>query len=68
MAKLIEFLFNNNKKLLFRCEHCKRLAPSWNDLAKKFSDNGDAEVVIAQVDCTVETALCSDNDVTGYPT
>ncbi|XP_059470672.1 thioredoxin domain-containing protein 5-like [Neocloeon triangulifer] len=50
------------------CEHCKRLGPTWNNLAKKFGVGDDAEVVIAQVDCTVETALCSENDVTGYPT
>merc|ERR1712179_523072 len=29
---------------------------------------GDSEVTIAKVDCTVATALCSAQDVTGYPT
>merc|ERR1712117_373422 len=38
------------------CGHCKKLAPTWQ------------EVVVAKVDCTVETALCSAQDVTGYPT
>ncbi|CAG2247296.1 ERP46 [Mytilus edulis] len=46
----------------------KRLAPTWNELAKVFNDKEEQEVVIAKVDCTVETALCADNDVTGYPT
>ncbi|XP_076082915.1 thioredoxin domain-containing protein 5-like [Mytilus galloprovincialis] len=50
------------------CGHCKRLAPTWNELAKVFNDKEEQEVVIAKVDCTVETALCADNDVTGYPT
>ncbi|CAB3375681.1 Hypothetical predicted protein [Cloeon dipterum] len=47
------------------CEHCKRLAPAWSELAAKLSAE---EAVVAKVDCTLETALCSENDVTGYPT
>ena len=50
------------------CGHCKRLHPTWDELAKKFNTDDASEVVIAKVDCTVETSVCSDNDVTGYPT
>lgn len=50
------------------CGHCKRLAPTWQELAEKYNKAADQEVVIAKVDCTVETALCSAQDVTGYPT
>ncbi|PVD32417.1 hypothetical protein C0Q70_07851 [Pomacea canaliculata] len=49
------------------CGHCKRLAPTWNELAKIYN-NEESSVTIAKVDCTIETALCSDQDVTGYPT
>ena len=48
------------------CGHCKRLHPTWDELAKKFNaDDDSSDVVIAKVDCTVETSVCSDNDVTG---
>lgn len=50
------------------CGHCKRLAPTWNDLAVKYTEKEEKDVVIAKVDCTIETALCSGQDVTGYPT
>jgi len=50
------------------CGHCKKLAPTWQELAEKFNKAEDQEVVVAKVDCTVETALCSGQDVTGYPT
>jgi len=50
------------------CGHCKRLAPVWEELALKFNNAVDKEVTIAKVDCTVATALCSAQDVTGYPT
>jgi len=50
------------------CGHCKRLAPVWEELAAKHNKDVDSEVTIAKVDCTVATALCSAQDVTGYPT
>nr|CAD7201362.1 unnamed protein product [Timema douglasi] len=54
--------------ILSRCGHCTRLAPTWEELAESHHKDSDADVTIAKVDCTVETSLCSDNDVTGYPT
>jgi len=50
------------------CGHCKRLAPTWEELAVKHAKDVDSEVTIAKVDCTTATALCSAQDVTGYPT
>jgi len=50
------------------CGHCKRLAPTWEELAAKYNKDVESEVTIAKVDCTVATALCSAQDVTGYPT
>jgi len=50
------------------CGHCKKLVPTWQELAEKFNKAEDQEIVVAKVDCTIETALCSGQDVTGYPT
>eukprot|EP00040_Diaphanoeca_grandis_P023494 m.127848 g.127848 ORF g.127848 m.127848 type:complete len:377 (-) comp29300_c0_seq2:134-1264(-) len=46
------------------CGHCKRMAEAWTELA---SENTGA-IVIAEVDCTRETGLCSEHGITGYPT
>uniref|UniRef100_A0A0P5TR08 Thioredoxin domain-containing protein n=1 Tax=Daphnia magna TaxID=35525 RepID=A0A0P5TR08_9CRUS len=50
------------------CGHCERLKPTWAELASTVQSNPDEKVVIAEVDCTTATSLCSQQDVTGYPT
>jgi len=50
------------------CGHCKNLAPTWEKLAVKYNQAEEKEVTIGKVDCTQQTALCSAQDVTGYPT
>jgi thioredoxin domain-containing protein 5 len=44
------------------CGHCKRLAPTWDELATQAKGRFN----VAKVDCTVETGSCS--DIRGYPT
>lgn len=51
------------------CGHCKRLHPIWIELAEKYNEEQDEDFVsIGKVDCTVDTDLCAEQDVTGYPT
>ncbi|XP_043604278.1 thioredoxin domain-containing protein 5 homolog [Bombus pyrosoma] len=49
------------------CGHCQRLEPTWEQLAK-MSNLEDKNVKIAKVDCTTDNSLCTEHDVTGYPT
>jgi protein disulfide-isomerase A6 len=42
------------------------MKPAWDKLGEEFA--GSKSVLIADVDCTVEQDLCSDNGVQGYPT
>tara|TARA_Y100000389_G_scaffold99609_1_gene96349 strand:+ start:10506 stop:11117 length:612 start_codon:yes stop_codon:yes gene_type:complete len=44
------------------CGHCKRLKPEWDKLAE------NVNVLIGEVDCTVEVELCQEHGVKGYPT
>jgi len=46
------------------CGHCKRLAPTWIELAGKT----EGKFNVGEVDCTAEKDLCSRFGVRGYPT
>ena len=48
------------------CGHCQKLAPTWDELAKKFEK--DETVKVAKLDCTQAQSVCQENDVKGYPT
>eukprot|EP00010_Vexillifera_abyssalis_P003675 CAMPEP_0201552702 /NCGR_PEP_ID=MMETSP0173_2-20130828/16921_1 /ASSEMBLY_ACC=CAM_ASM_000268 /TAXON_ID=218659 /ORGANISM="Vexillifera sp., Strain DIVA3 564/2" /LENGTH=244 /DNA_ID=CAMNT_0047963221 /DNA_START=57 /DNA_END=791 /DNA_ORIENTATION=+ len=47
------------------CGHCKRLAPTWDDLASAATGKGYR---IGKVDCTVEKDIASEVGVRGFPT
>lgn len=49
------------------CGHSKRLTPTWEQLAEMLNED-DGNVRIAKVDCMKESKICSDQDITGYPT
>ncbi|GAM35798.1 hypothetical protein TCE0_017r04398 [Talaromyces pinophilus] len=50
------------------CGHCKKLAPTWEDLANDFAR--DENVVIAKVDCEAENSksLAKEFGIQGFPT
>lgn len=48
---------------LFRCGHCKRLAPAWIDLAKHMKN----KLTVAEVNCDEHSSVCRSQGVTGYP-
>uniref|UniRef100_A0A1L8DU05 Putative thioredoxin/protein disulfide isomerase n=1 Tax=Nyssomyia neivai TaxID=330878 RepID=A0A1L8DU05_9DIPT len=50
------------------CGHCKRLAPTWEQLAEMLNTKEGSRVKIGRVDCTEEDSVCSAHEVTGYPT
>jgi len=49
------------------CGHCKAMAPAYDDLAATFAGDKD-DVIVGDVDCTVETKLAERFGVNGYPT
>lgn len=48
------------------CSFCQRLAPIWDELAKKLKQ--DSVVRIAKIDCTIYRPICKDFEVKSYPT
>ena len=48
------------------CGHCKRLAPTWEELGEAFTEEG--AINIGRVDCTVHRDTCTNNGIHGYPT
>ncbi|KAL8913068.1 MAG: hypothetical protein Q9171_002048 [Xanthocarpia ochracea] len=46
------------------CHHCQALAPSWHQMAKEMQ----GKLNIGDVNCDVESRLCKDVRVKGYPT
>lgn len=48
------------------CGHCKSTKPEFVKTAEHFKD--DLKIELAAVDCTQHQALCSSQDVKGYPT
>jgi len=48
------------------CGHCKKLAPEFEAAAKKLEDQDNVQLFT--VDCTVNTKVCADFGVKGYPT
>ncbi|KAG0259958.1 protein disulfide-isomerase precursor [Mortierella polycephala] len=47
------------------CGHCQHLEPEYEMAATQLKADG---IPLAKVDCTVETDLCKEYGVTGYPT
>ncbi|KAL0575530.1 hypothetical protein V5O48_006453 [Marasmius crinis-equi] len=45
------------------CGHCKKLAPTWKQLAKAMQN----KLVVAEVDCEAHSALCTSQGVPGFP-
>jgi len=48
------------------CGHCKAMAPDWETLSEKYSENDLID--IAEVDCTENNELCQKHGVQGFPT
>ncbi|CAG9460691.1 unnamed protein product [Pedinophyceae sp. YPF-701] len=52
------------------CGHCKRLAPTWGELAdatKSIPDVG-SKIRVAHLDCTKNREVCTTYEIRGYPT
>ena len=50
--------------VIFRCGHCKALAPHYGQAATELKEKG---IKLAKVDCVDQADLCQQHDVKGYP-
>ncbi|THV07435.1 thioredoxin-domain-containing protein [Dendrothele bispora CBS 962.96] len=46
------------------CGHCKKLAPTWKNLAQSMQN----KLTIAEVDCEAHKSLCKTQKIEGFPT
>ena len=46
------------------CGHCKKLAPTWKQLARHMQN----KLTVAEVNCDDNSALCKSQEIQGYPT
>ncbi|XP_020917391.1 protein disulfide-isomerase A5 [Exaiptasia diaphana] len=49
------------------CPHCQKLKPAFGEVAKEVNTEKKIEGVMAAVDCTESSTVCSSNGVKGYP-
>lgn len=48
------------------CGHCKKLAPTWEELGKALE--GEDGVEVGLVDCTIQKKTCESLKINSYPT
>ncbi|KAG0502778.1 hypothetical protein HPP92_002850 [Vanilla planifolia] len=48
------------------CKHCKKLGTLWEDMAKAIE--GEDEIEIGEVDCSLNKPICTKVDIHSYPT
>lgn len=72
VGKNFDTIVKDNEKDVFVkfyakwCSHCKSLAPKWEALAEQYKD--DANMVIAELDATLNDFEANGVEVTGFPT
>ncbi|THH32163.1 hypothetical protein EUX98_g2007 [Antrodiella citrinella] len=49
------------------CGHCRKFAPTWEQLVDDYGSQADPGIRLAQVNCAVHGDLCKENNVDGYP-
>ncbi|KAI0693473.1 thioredoxin-domain-containing protein [Cytidiella melzeri] len=49
------------------CGHCRKFAPTWQELVEENQKQDDPGIHLAQVNCAVDGDLCKQNNVEGYP-